>query len=147
MNSLAVDLGAMGKSSRYFGPVGYGTRMKIPFNMLMGNCLAALGESLTLCEKVGISPKAFMDTFAIHGMNSPFLLSKGNGMVAATYSTHFPTEHAEKDMRIGVEMGVSAGVSLPVTTAAQQLYKRALGKHAGKDFSSVVEQTREESSK
>lgn len=46
-------------------------------------------------------------------------------------------KHAQKDMRLALELAANAGVTLPVTEIANEQYKKGLATHGDDDFSAV----------
>lgn len=82
----------------------------------------------------------------IGAIGCPMYQLKGAKMVAThaaggEYPAHFPLKHAQKDMRLALEMGSSLGLSLPTTVAANEEYVKVLDERGDDDFSAVYEQS------
>lgn len=69
---------------------------------------------------------------------------KGPNMKAGVgqYSPNFPLKHAQKDMRFALGLGDKLGQPLPVASAANNEYLRAMTHHANDDFCAVIEALR-----
>jgi 3-hydroxyisobutyrate dehydrogenase-like beta-hydroxyacid dehydrogenase len=65
------------------------------------------------------------------------ILSLGKGILANKYDPNFPLKHAQKDMRLALELASSAGVDLPVSSVVNEQFKKGLAAHADDDFSAV----------
>lgn len=66
---------------------------------------------------------------------------KGGKMVGRDYAPNFPLKHAQKDMRLALEMGSSLGLALPTSAAANGEYEQVLEVLGDQDFSAVYEQS------
>ena len=61
-------------------------------------------------------------------------------MLKRSYGPAFPLKHAQKDMRFAVELGDKLAVPLPVSSAANEMYKQARQRgHDDDDFSAILE--------
>eukprot|EP01032_Pedospumella_encystans_P010741 gene10741-12529_t len=139
--SQAAALDAMGKAKFLLGPVGQGTRIKLVVNMIMGTMMGALAEGLTLSKSADISPEILLQVLDLGAMANPMFKGKGPGMVAGSFPTNFPLKHAQKDMRLALELAEQNNVSLPTTAAANAVYVKAMEEcDAGdQDFSAVIQ--------
>uniref|UniRef100_A0A7S1TEV1 6-phosphogluconate dehydrogenase NADP-binding domain-containing protein n=1 Tax=Compsopogon caeruleus TaxID=31354 RepID=A0A7S1TEV1_9RHOD len=142
---VETDLAAMGKRSFFLGDVGGGTRMKLIVNQLMGTMLASLGEAMTLTQAAGLDEDQLLEILSLGAMENPMFSLKGPGMKTSSrsYPTNFPLEHAQKDMRFAQAMADSLNVSMPIASAANEVYKaaKALG-YSRDDFAAVIEASR-----
>lgn len=134
------DLEAMGKASFFFHEPGQGARMKLVVNMLMGNMMCALGESLLLCSTAGLDCNQLLQVVDLGPLSCGLFKLKAPKMLAGDHAPNFPLQHAEKDMRLAVALGASHGLGLPVAAAADAAMQRARGEgHSEEDFSAVYE--------
>ncbi|KAL1515278.1 hypothetical protein AB1Y20_001910 [Prymnesium parvum] len=139
----ADDLDVMGKAKFFFGGVGQGTRMKLVVNMVMGSMMAAFGEGLSLCDASGLDGAKLLQVLDLGAIANPMFKLKGPKMLASDHAPNFPLKHAEKDMRLAVELGKSQGLELPVASTADSVMQKAMAAgHQDKDFSSVIEAQR-----
>eukprot|EP00808_Paulinella_micropora_P021295 g7682.t1 len=137
--AAAKDLDVMGKAKFLLGDVGKGTQMKLVVNMIMGSMMAAGAEGLALAEGAGLKPDDLIKVLSLGAMNCPLFAMKLPNMAQDKYDTHFPLKHAQKDMRLALEMADSFGQHLPVSATANQLYLASRAEFGDSDFSAVRE--------
>jgi glyoxylate/succinic semialdehyde reductase len=77
----------------------------------------------------------------IGAIGCPMYQLKGPKMAKRDYAPNFPLKHAQKDMRLALEMGAELGLPLPTTAAANEEFVKALDEHGDEDFSAVYEQS------
>ena len=136
----AADFDAMGKAKFFFGKVGGGTRVKLAVNMMMGTMLASLGEGLSLTAAAGIEAKLLLEVLDLGVMACPMYKLKGPKMLASDYVPNFPLKHAQKDVRLAVNLGASLGLGLPVAAATDVTMLASMAKGFGDyDFAAVYE--------
>lgn len=139
----STDLAAMGKRTFYFGPeIGKATKVKLVNNMIMAVQLSALAEGIALCEASDISPDDLVAVLDQGAMSSPLLRAKGAAMITKQFAPQFPLKHAQKDLRFALEMGDRHAVPLPVTSSANEQFKRARARFGDEDCGAVVEVAR-----
>ena len=137
---VAEDLDAMGKAKYFLGAVGAASRMKIVVNMVMGGMLACFAEGLGLAQAADLPLEDLLAILGQGACASPMFALKGPKMLQRKYEAAFPLKHAQKDMRFAVELGDKLAQPLPVSAAANEVYKRARRQgHDDSDFSAVVE--------
>ena len=118
---------------------GDGQAMKTVNQLLCGVHVAAAAEALALARSLGLDPMTALETL-LAGAASSFMLADRGPRIAATLAGQ-PAEVLSradifvKDMGIVLDAGTSAGVALPVASAAHQLYllARAAGLAAADD--------------
>jgi len=130
---------AMGKANFYLGPVGQGSRMKIVVNMIMGGMMTLLAEGLALGSASELPLADLIQILDLGAMSNPMFRLKGPKIINGDHTVNFPLKHQQKDMRFAVELGDQLGVSLPVSAAANESYKRARLEYGDQDFSAVFE--------
>ena len=62
-------------------------------------------------------------------------------MLKRDHAPNFPLKHAQKDMRLALELGNSVGLELATSAAANEEYIKVLDEHGNKDFSAIYEQS------
>jgi len=141
LDRAEMGLDAMGKATHYYGPqAGLGTRMKLAVNLVMGAQLAALAEGVALAERAGLTADDLVTVLTEGAMASPMVKLKGKAMAARAYPPAFPLKHAQKDLRFALGLADDLGLGLPVSAAANELYKRAKGEgFSDADFAAVAE--------
>jgi len=139
-DSLAeTDLKCMGKSAHFLGEVGKGTRMKLVVNMTMGIMMAGLAEAVRLSQALGLEENSLADVLSQAAVANPMFALKLPGMWAGgPFPAHFPLKHAQKDMRLALELDPN----LSVATAVDQIFLQSLEQGLGEqDFSAVILET------
>lgn len=136
-DAIGADLDAMGKAKFFFDEIGRGTRMKLVVNMTMGTMLSTLSEGIALAQGADLPGDALLEVLDLGVMTNPMFRLKGPNMLKREYPTHFPLKHAQKDVRFALAMGDQLGVSLPVSSASNEQFKRARVKYGDADFSAV----------
>ena len=140
----ANQLNKMGKASFFLGEeVGAGANMKLIVNSCMGSIMASFAESIALCEDAKLSKQSLLEVLALGAINVPMFAMKGPAMIASNEDTKFapafPLKHAQKDMRLAVQLADELGRELPVASAANEMYKRARRDgHDDEDFAAVI---------
>jgi glyoxylate/succinic semialdehyde reductase len=134
---VSEALDAMGKAKFLFGPVGQGTRVKLIVNMIMGTMMGAFAEGMALCKAADLPQDSLLQVLDLGAMANPMFKGKGPNMINNSFAPHFPLKHAEKDMRLALELGQQLGVSLPTTQASDDVYRTVLEERGDEDFSAV----------
>ena len=133
----ALDI--MGKKSFYFPQIGQGAQMKLVINMIMGTMMTAFAEGLALGDKAGLQKTDIIDVIAQGAINNPMFQLKGPLMTAGNFTTAFPLQHMQKDMRLALMLGDTYSQPLHTSSAANNAY--IMARQAGcseEDFSAVI---------
>jgi 2-hydroxy-3-oxopropionate reductase len=129
----------MGKNITLVGENGDGQTCKVANQIIVALNIEAVAEALLFASKMGADPervrKALMGGFA----SSKVLEVHGERMVKRTFNPGFRIELHQKDLAIALSNARSAGLSLPNTATAQELFN-ACSAHGGKawDHSALV---------
>jgi 3-hydroxyisobutyrate dehydrogenase len=114
----------------HVGPVGAGASMKLAINLPLMVYWQALGEALSLCQTLGLSPARLMDIFsdtsgapAMLKNRAPAIAEALAGRPGGTVTVDIDT--MKKDLSEMVEEARSLGWPAPVTEAALQCFARA----------------------
>lgn len=123
----------------HVGAVGAGARVKLAINLPLLVYWQALGEALSLCKDVGLSPEQLIDilgdtTGAANGIKGRGPdIARGLGG-ADTGPGSFDITGARKDLETMLALGAASGVDLPAAKAALVGYKDAIAAgRGGKD--------------
>jgi 3-hydroxyisobutyrate dehydrogenase len=132
---------AMGNPDNIFhvGDVGVGQTVKIVNQMIGGANMAMIAEGLTLGVKAGADPKAMSQVIGVSSGNSTlFQIRADDFLLKDQYAPGFMLDLMKKDIGIGVDLGKSMDIPVPIAAAAYQMYAAAstLG-HGSDDFSAV----------
>jgi len=129
----------MGKNITLVGGNGDGQTCKVANQIIVALNIEAVGEALLFASKMGADPervrKALLGGFA----SSRVLEVHGERMVKRTFAPGFRIELHQKDLGLALSNARSAGLSLPATAIAQELFN-ACAAHGGRswDHSALV---------
>jgi len=128
----------MGNRIVHVGGPAMGTSMKMVVNVLLGNAMAAFAEGMALGQGLGISRKVLFNSLLSTPVAAPFLASKRLKIESGKYEAEFPLRWQQKDLHLVAESAFDAGVAMPVTNAAKELYRLAMMEgHGLEDFSAI----------
>ena len=132
---------AMGNPDNIFhvGDVGVGQTVKIVNQMIGGANMAMIAEGLTVGVKAGADPQAMSRVIGVSSGNSTLFQIRANEfLLKDQYEPGFMLDLMKKDIGIGVDLGKSMDIPVPIAAAAYQMYAAAstLG-HGSQDFSAV----------
>ena len=130
----------MGSKIVHTGGHGMGTAMKMVINLLLGTNMAAFAEAMALGEGLGLSQEMLFDSLLGMPAVAPFLASKRGKIESGDYEAEFPLRWMQKDMHLASVSAYEAGVAMPLTNVAKEIYRLAMrGGHETEDFSAIYE--------
>jgi 3-hydroxyisobutyrate dehydrogenase/glyoxylate/succinic semialdehyde reductase len=130
----------MGSKIVHTGGHGMGTAIKMVINLFLGTNMAAFAEAMALGEGLGLSQKMLFDSLLGMPAVAPFLASKRGKIESGDYEAEFPLRWMQKDMHLASVSAYEAGVAMPLTNVAKEIYRLAMrGGHETEDFSAVYE--------
>jgi len=130
----------MGNKIVHTGGNGTGTSMKMVINLLLGTGMAAFTEAMALGEGLGLSSKLLFDSLLPTPAVAPFLATKRARIENGNYEAEFPLRWMQKDMHLATVSAYEAGVAMPLTNIAKEIYRLAMRDgHAAEDFSAIYE--------
>ncbi len=123
----------MGKNISLVGGNGDGQTCKVANQIIVALNIEAVGEALLFASKMGADPakvrQALMGGFA----SSRILEVHGERMIKRTFNPGFRIVLHQKDLNLALTAARQAGISLPNTATAQELFT-ACAAHGGKDW-------------
>ena len=129
-------------SLRHVGPVGNAAKIKALVNMVMNINTAGLAEGLGLGAALGLDLEVLKEVFSQTGANSRVLETDGDDMITREHDCYFSASHAAKDSGIANALAGAAGVSVPLSHAAEAQYRRMIELGLGElDKSGIAELT------
>ncbi|MDF2927158.1 MAG: hgd [Paenibacillaceae bacterium] len=133
-------LEGVGKRIFALGASGCGAAVKIVNNLLLGVSMAAMGEALALGAKYGLTAAVMNEVVSVSSGRSYVWEAKMKPFVMAdSYEGGFAVALQRKDLNLALAAAAQAGLSMPMTEAAEQLFAEAQEHGFGKlDISSVV---------
>jgi 3-hydroxyisobutyrate dehydrogenase-like beta-hydroxyacid dehydrogenase len=136
-------LSALAQEIRHIGPAGAACALKLAFNLVLGNQVAALAEALFLTDGVGLDRDLLLTTLASSGFSSPTLAFRAELIRARRYDPPaFRSALMEKDLRLAVGEAAAHGFALPVTAAAASRFADAVRVGDGDKDAAVVAELR-----
>src|SRR5882724_3552812 len=130
----------MGNKIVHTGGQGTGTSMKMVVNLLLGTGMAAFAEGMALGEGLGLSSKILFDSLLGTPAVAPFLAAKREKIDNHDYEAEFSLRWLQKDMQLATVSAYEAGVAMPITNIAKEIYRLAMRDgHATEDFSAIYE--------
>lgn len=129
---------AMGKHSFFLGEVGSASKMNLVLQLMMGVAIAGVAEGMALADRAGLQQRDVLEIFELTSLSSPLLMEKGKAILEGAFPTSLPLQHMQKDLKLSLAMGDQLEQPLPVSAAANEVYKHAkrLG-YADHDVSAV----------
>ena len=88
--------------------------VKVACNALIGTMLEAIGETLALVSKAGVSPKAYIDVAMATALASPVYQPYGEPILQRKFEPAFRVPLALKDMELALAAGKDNAVPLPI---------------------------------
>jgi len=141
-----VALQAMGKRVIHCGEAGAGQAAKICNNMILGATMIATCEAFVLAERLGLSAQSLFDVASTSSGQSWSLTSYcpvpgplPSSPANSGYKPGFAANLMLKDLRLAQDAAASAGVAIPLSGEAAQLYALFVAAGGGgEDFSGVI---------
>ncbi|QJP13816.1 NAD(P)-dependent oxidoreductase [Starkeya sp. ORNL1] len=123
-------LDALCRRVTHAGDVGAGSSLKLAVNLPLLVYWQALGEAVTLCRNVGLSPAELIDVLSETSGAPPALKGRAAGVAAAlggarVPATSFDVDSVRKDLRTMNEEAASLGVELPLAGQALGIFDEA----------------------
>ncbi|MEU4526510.1 NAD(P)-dependent oxidoreductase [Amycolatopsis sp. NPDC024027] len=94
---------AVAIKTRWLGPAGNGSRLKLVLNAWVLALTNATAESLGLARALDLDPALFLETIEGGGLDVGYAHVKGGAMLSGEYPPAFPASLAAKDARLVVE--------------------------------------------
>jgi 3-hydroxyisobutyrate dehydrogenase len=112
------------------GDIGAGSSLKLAVNLPLLVYWQALGEAVTLCRNVGLSPAELIELLSETSGAPPALKGRAAGVAAAlggarVPATSFDVDSVRKDLRTMNEEAASLGVELPLAGQALGIFDEA----------------------
>jgi len=123
----------------WVGEAGMGSRLKLAANHWMICTVAALAESMRLCQAMGLDQDQFRAVLDGGPLGSPYALQKLGEMQRHEYPAGFPVRLAMKDMELVREVEQSSGSTMPLLDVVLERFLAASGGLADQDLAAIYE--------
>jgi len=109
---------AVGGRTLWLGEAGTGSRLKVAVNAWIVGVVAALAETITLAEGLGLDPQSFFDAVADGPLDLPYARTKGAAMISKSFDdVSFRLALSRKDADLVLAAAAEVGIELPVMGA------------------------------
>jgi 3-hydroxyisobutyrate dehydrogenase len=130
---------ALGSRVQWVGAAGMGSRLKLAANHWMIAMVAALAETMHLCELMGLEEQQFVTLLDGGPLGSSYGVEKLGEMQRHDYPAGFPVRLALKDLKLVREVASRSGVELPLLDAVLDRIGDVENSHANDDLAAVYE--------
>jgi 3-hydroxyisobutyrate dehydrogenase len=123
----------------WVGEAGMGSRLKLAANHWMISMVAALAESMHLCEAMGLDQRQFIALLDGGPLGSVYAVQKLNEMRLHDYPAGFPVRLALKDLELVREVEKSSQATMPLLVAVLERFIAAGPDLADQDLAAIYE--------
>jgi 3-hydroxyisobutyrate dehydrogenase len=123
----------------WVGEAGMGSRLKLATNHWMISSVAALAESMHLCDAMGLDQQHFVELLDGGPLGSAYAMQKLDEMQRHQYPAGFPVRLALKDLDLVREVERSSGATMPLLDIVHQRFATASQNLADDDLAAIYE--------
>jgi 3-hydroxyisobutyrate dehydrogenase len=123
----------------WVGEAGMGSRLKLAANHWMIIMVAALAESMQLCEAMGLDQQQFIALLDGGPLGSSYALQKLDEMRRHEYPAGFPVRLALKDLELVREVEQSSPATMPLLDVVIERFTTASQDLADQDLAAIYE--------
>jgi 3-hydroxyisobutyrate dehydrogenase len=123
----------------WVGKAGMGSRLKMAANHWMITTVAALAESMQLCDAMGLDQRHFVGLLDAGPLGSPYAVQKLGEMRRHDYPAGFPVRLALKDLELVREVEQSARAAMPLLDVVRERFATANRELADQDLAAIYE--------
>ena len=119
-------LDAMGRRRWRVGDApGDAARAKLMLQVMMGNMIGSLAETMALAKAAGLDEGNILEVLGESAMANDLCRAKGELMRTHRYAPNFQVYLQQKDLRLALQLADDLGVPAPISAAANGQYIRA----------------------
>jgi 3-hydroxyisobutyrate dehydrogenase len=123
----------------WVGEAGMGSRLKLATNHWMITAVAALAESMHLCQAMGLDQQQFIALLDGGPLGSAYALQKLDEMRTHQYPAGFPVRLALKDLQLVSEVEQSSRATMPLLDVVLERFTTASQDLADQDLAAIYE--------
>jgi 3-hydroxyisobutyrate dehydrogenase len=123
----------------WVGETGMGSRLKLAANHWMITMVAALAESMQLCQAMGLDQQHFTDLLDGGPLGSVYAVQKLVEMQRHEYPAGFPVRLALKDLQLVREVPTSSETPMGLLDATLERFTTASPDIANQDLAAIYE--------
>jgi 3-hydroxyisobutyrate dehydrogenase len=131
--------GALASRVLWVGEAGMGSRLKLAANHWMITMVAALSESMRLCQAMGLDEQHFMALLDGGPLGSAYAVQKLDEMRRHEYPAGFPVRLALKDLELVHEVEQSSRATMPLLDVVLERFSTASPSIADQDLAAIYE--------
>jgi 3-hydroxyisobutyrate dehydrogenase len=132
-------LDALASRVLWVGKAGMGSRLKLAANHWMITVVAALAESMHLCQAMGLDQQQFIALLDGGPLGSVYAVQKLDEMRRHDYPAGFPVRLALKDLELVREVEQSSHATMPLLDAVLERFTAAGPHLADQDLAAIYE--------
>jgi 3-hydroxyisobutyrate dehydrogenase len=137
--AVAPVLDALASRVLWVGEAGTGSRLKLAANHWMITMVAALAESMHLCQAMGLDQQQFIALLDGGPLGSSYALQKLDEMQRHEYPAGFPVRLALKDLQLVSEVQQGSRATMPVLDVVLARFTTACEHLADQDLAAIYE--------
>ena len=123
----------------WVGEAGMGSRLKLATNHWMIASVAALAESMHLCEAMGLDQQHFIALLDGGPLGSGYALQKLDEMRQHQYPAGFPVRLALKDLELVREIEQGSEITMPLLDVVLERFAAASTELGDQDLAAIYE--------
>jgi 3-hydroxyisobutyrate dehydrogenase len=123
----------------WVGGAGMGSRLKLAANHWMITMVAALAETMHLCDAMGLDQQHFVELLDGGPLGSAYAIQKLDEMRRHDYPAGFPVRLALKDLELVHEVEESSRTTMPVLDVVLARFTTAVDGLAEQDVAAIYE--------
>jgi 3-hydroxyisobutyrate dehydrogenase len=123
----------------WVGDAGMGSRLKLAANHWMITMVAALAESMQLCEAMGLDQRHFVALLDGGPLGSAYAMQKLGEMRRHDYPAGFPVRLAVKDLELVREVEQSTQTVMPLLDVVRERFTATNRELADQDLAAIYE--------
>ncbi len=131
--------GALASRVLWVGEAGMGSRLKLAANHWMISIVAALAESMRLCEAMGLDQQQFVALLDGGPLGGGYALQKLDEMRRHEYPAGFPVRLAVKDLQLVREVEQSSRFTMPLLDVVLERFQAASHALGDQDLAAIYE--------
>jgi 3-hydroxyisobutyrate dehydrogenase len=126
--ALGPVYAALGRETKWLGPAGAGSRLKLVMNSWLVFLLEGVAETLALADSLGVDPQQVLGFLSGGNLSNPAAAAKFAKMEAGDDSTDWALQWALKDINLAMD---ASGRRLPVLDAIRERWTALVGQGLG----------------
>lgn len=123
----------------FLGENGTAHSIKLAMNLQIAMLAMSLSEGITLSRGAGVDPKVFLEILNSTYFKTGMSENKAFKMINDEFSPTFLLRNLKKDLHTINESAKSFGLKLPMSTLAEEIYKKAMDEGFGDlDYTGIL---------